>query len=345
VALTKGDVNMKTIFGYVAVLLLVFAVNASAQDTKLYKQIAKFNVGGEGGWDYVTYDPARNSLFIAHSTSIFVVDAATGKKLGEFPAQGAHGVALVPGKNIGFATNGRAGTVTVFDTNTLKPTSEIKAGENPDAIIYDHYTNRVLVMNGRSKDMMVIDPDSQKVEKSIPLGGKLEFAAADKGHIYVNVEDTGEIATVDTKSWTPGARWKLDGCEEPSGLAIDEKDGTLFSVCGNSKMYVVNTASGKTIATVATGEGTDAAAYDPTLKLAFASNGDGTISVVRQNKDGKWELAENVPTQKGARTMALDPKSHKICTVTAEFGEPVQGQRRPPIKPGTFAVLVFGPNK
>jgi YVTN family beta-propeller protein len=336
---------MKQLCCTIAILLMALTISATAQNAKLYGLSEKHTLGGEGGWDYVTYDASANRLFIAHSSSFLVVDAANGSKLGEFPAQGAHGVAIVPEKNRGFATNGRAGTVTVFDTKTLKPTSEIKAGENPDAIIYDHYSNRILVMNGRSKDMMVVDPDSLKVVKSIPLGGKLEFAAADKNHVYVNVEDTGEIASVDKKDWTAVARWKLDGCEEPSGLAIDEKNAVLFSVCGNSKMYVVNASTGKTIATVATGEGTDAAGYDPVLKLAFASNGEGTLSIVRQNKDGKYELAQNLPTQKGARTMALDAKSHKIYTVTADFGEPVQGQRRPPIKPGTFTLLVLSPVK
>ena len=331
-------------FSLLIVLLSSFLL-ASAQSSDPYKQVGKYNLGGEGGWDYIFYDSEGNRLFIAHGTSILVVNAADGSKLGEFPAQGAHGVALVPGKNVGYATNGRTGTVTVFDAKTLKPTSEIKAGENPDAIIYDKYSKRLLVMNGRSKEVSVIDPETNKVEKNIPLGGKLEFAATDPRHAYVNVEDAGEIATIDTKTWTAGPRWKLDGCEEPSGLAIDEKNAVLFSVCGNSKMYVVSTKDGKTIATVPTGDGTDAAGFDPSLGYAFASNGQGTLSIVHKGKDGKYELAGNVDTQKGARTMALDPKSHKVFTVTAEFGAPVEGQRRPPIKPGTFTLLVYAPSK
>jgi len=328
------------------VVVFALASFAAAQTPNApYQQVGKYTLGGDGGWDYVTYDPDANRLFIAHGTSFMVVDAASGNKLGEFPAQGAHGVAVVPGKNVGFATNGRAGTVTVFDAKTLKPTSEIKAGDGPDAIIYDKYSKKVIVMNGHSKELSIIDPDSLKVVKTIPMGGKLEFAATDKNHAYVNVEDTGEIVAVDTRTWTPIARWKLEGCEEPSGLAIDEKNGVLFSVCGNSKMYVVSTASGKTIATVPTGDGTDAAGFDPGLGYAFASNGDGTLSVVHKGKDGKYELAGNVPTQKGARTMALDTTTHKVFTVTAEFGAPVEGQRRPPVKPGTFTLLVYGPAK
>jgi len=327
------------------VLVCLAAVAGLAQDLP-YKQVGKYHLPGEGGWDYIKYDPDGNRLFIAHGTSILVASAEDGKTLGEIPAQGAHGVALVPDKGLGFATNGRAGTVTVFDLKTLTAKSEIKAGEGPDAIIYDEHSKRVIVMNGRSKDVMVINPETLKVEKSIPLGGKLEFAASDKGHVYVNVEDLGQIAVIDSKTWTATATWKLDGCEEPGGLAIDEKHGVLFSACGNAKMFLVSTSLGKVIGTVPTGDGTDAARYDSGLNYALASNGaSGTLSVIRQNKDGNYESAGNVPTQKGARTMALDPKTHKVFLVTADFGPPVEGQRRPPILPNTFTLLVYAPAK
>lgn len=217
-----------------AAVLLLASVVAAGADAPQYHQAAKFTLGGEGSWDYITYDPAADRLFIAHNKAVLVVSAADGKPMGEIPAAGAHGIALVPDKNRGFITNGRAGTVTVFDLSTLKPTGDIKAGENPDAIIYDEYSKRVIVMNGRSKDLMAIALDSLKVVATVPLGGKLEFAAADSGHIYVNVEDTGEIASVDSKSWKPAQRWKLEGCEEPSGLALDPQKHHLFAVCGNS---------------------------------------------------------------------------------------------------------------
>src|SRR3954452_2642264 len=176
------------------VILLLAGLAVAQSSPQLYKQTAKFEVGGEGGWDYITYDPSSNRLFIGHNSEIAVVDVATGKKVGSVPANGAHGVAIVPEKGLGFSTNGRAGTVTVFDTKSLQPKQDIKAGENPDAIIYDGYSKKVLVMNGRSKDLMVIDPDTMKVVATVPLGGKLEFAAVDRSHVYVNVEDTGEIA-------------------------------------------------------------------------------------------------------------------------------------------------------
>jgi DNA-binding beta-propeller fold protein YncE len=325
--------------------LLLTAVAAAGAEAAQYHQVAKFTLGGEGGWDYLTYDPAGDRLFIAHNKAVLVVAAADGKLLGEIPAEGAHGIVLVPEKNRGFITNGRAGTVTVFDLSTLKPTGEIKAGENPDAVIYDEYSKRVIVMNGRSHDLMAIDPDSLQVVATVPLGGKLEFAAAERGHIYVNVEDTGEIVSVDSKSWKLEQRWKLEGCEEPSGLALDPHSYHLFSVCGNSKMVVVDTRSGKIVAEVPTGAGTDAAVFDPEQKLTFAPNGEGTLTVVRQAKGGKYEVVENDPTQRGARTMALDPRTHRIFTVTAELGPPAEGQRRPSIKPGTFMLLVYAPAK
>jgi DNA-binding beta-propeller fold protein YncE len=326
--------------------VLLFATLATAQSAPLYKQTAKFDIGGDGGWDYITYDASSNRLFIGHNSEIAVVDVASGKKVGSVPANGAHGVAIVPDKNLGFSTNGRAGTVTVFDLKTLQPKQDIKVGENPDAIIYDPHSKKVIVMNGRSKDLMAVDPDSLQVVATVPLGGKLEFAAADPTHVYVNVEDTGEIASVDSKAWKADQRWKLEGCEEPSGLAIDDKTHHLFTVCGNKKMMVVDTKTGKIVATLDTGAGTDGAAFDTDLGYAFASNGaDGTLTVVKAAKKGQYEVAGQVPTQKGARTVAVDPKSHKVFLPTAELGPPAEGQRRPSIKPGTFNVLVFEPVK
>jgi YVTN family beta-propeller protein len=307
-----------------------------------YRQIAKYTLGGEGGWDYVTFEPDSNRLFIAHNKEFLVVDANTGKRLGSVPADGAHGVTLTNGK--GFSTNGRAGTVTVFDAKTLTPIQDIKVGENPDAIIYDPNSKDVIVMNGRSKDVMVIDPNTLKVTNTVPVGGKLEFAAADQGHVYVNVEDTAEIADIDSKAWKVLHKWKLNGCEEPSGLAIDPKDQRLFTVCGNKVMLVLNAKDGSVVSTIPTGDGTDAAAFDPSSGLAFASNGEGTLTVVRREKNGKYDVQENILTERGARTMALDPKSHKVFTVTAEFGPQAEGQRRPSIKPGTFALLVYEPH-
>lgn len=324
---------------FIAVLLLTALAGAQ----NLYKQTGSYPLPGDTGWDYLLYDATGNRLFIAHGTSILVVDPE-GKKLGEIPADGAHGTALVPDQNLGFSTNGRAGTVTVFDSKSLAKLQDIKAGENPDAIIYDPYSKHVIVMNGRSKDLMAIDPASKKVDATVPLGGKLEFAAAAPGKVYVNVEDTGEIAVVDTKTWKAIQRWKLADCEEPSGLAINQEHDTVFTVCGNAKMLILNASDGKVISTVKTGDGTDAAAFDPGTGYAFASNGAGNITVVKKSGKG-YEVAENIPTARSARTMALDPNSHKLFTVAAEFDPPAPGERRGKIKPGSFRLLVFSPAK
>lgn len=326
-------------------MLLLFCTGfALAQSTKpLYEQTAKWTIGGEGGWDYLTLSPDGTRLFIAHTNKIEVIDTSSGKVVGDIPAEGAHGIAIVPEKNLGFSTNGRAGTVTVFHLDTLNPDTQIKVGENPDAVIYDPASKRVIVMNGRSKDLMAIDPSTLKVVATVPLGGKLEFAAADAEHVYVNVEDLSEIAAVNSKTWKQDQRWKLNGCEEPSGLALDEKRNVLFSVCGNKVMVVLATKDGKQLATLPTGGGTDACKFDPELKRAFASNGEGTLTVVQETKNGNYEVAGTVNTARGARTMALDPKTHKIYLATAELGAPEAGQRRPSIKPGTFSVLVYSP--
>jgi YVTN family beta-propeller protein len=327
-------------------LMLLSAAIAFSQSSKpLYQQTAKWTIGGEGGWDYLTLSPDGDRLFIAHTNKIEVIDTSSGKVVGEVPANGAHGVAIVSERNLGFSTNGRSGTVTVFHLDTLKPEAEIKVGENPDAIIYDQHSKSVLVMNGRSKDLMAIDPSTLKVVATVPLGGKLEFAATDAGHVYVNVEDLGEIAVVNTKTWKEDQKWKLDSCEEPSGLALDATQNALFSVCGNSVMVVIATKDGKKLATLPTGSGTDAAKFDPGLKRAFASNGEGTLTVVQESTKGKYEVIGNVDTARGARTMALDPKTHKVYVATAELGAPAEGQRRPSIKPGTFMVLVYSPVK
>jgi YVTN family beta-propeller protein len=327
-----------------ALALFALSLSLFAQGGKQdhFHEVARWQLGGEGGWDYLTFDADQNRLFIARGNRIMVADASSGKQTGEIPAEGAHGVALVPDQNKGFSSNGRAGTVTVFDLKTLKPITTVQVGENPDAIIYDPNSKRVLVMNGRSKDLMAIDPTNNRVSATVPLGGKLEFAAATKGHVYVNVEDTGEIASVDTASWKNDHRWKLQGCEEPSGLAYDAKDNRLFTVCGNKKMLVLDAKNGKQLASVDTGSGTDAAAYDAGLDLAFASNGEGTLTVVNAGEKN-YSVLQNVQTKRGARTMTLDPKSHRLFTVTADFGPPAEGQSRPSVKAGTFEVLVYAP--
>jgi YVTN family beta-propeller protein len=294
----------------------------------------KIKLGGEGGWDYLTFDSATRRLFISRGTKVMVVDVDSDKVVGEIPdTPGVHGIALAHEFNRGFTSNGRTNNVTIFDLKTLATVGHAAAGQNPDAIIYDPGSKRVFAMNGRSGDVTAIDAATGNVAGTIPVGGKLEFAAADgKGHVYVNVEDKSEMAEIDSKKLTVMAHWPMAPCEEPSGLAIDAEHRRLFAGCGNKMMAVIDADSGKVIATPAIGDGVDANGFDPGTAFAFASCGEGVLTVVHEDSPDKFAVLENVPTQRGARTMALDPKSHEVYLVTAEFGprpEPTKDNPRP----------------
>jgi DNA-binding beta-propeller fold protein YncE len=327
-----------------AILLSAAALNAAAPN---YHVVGKIQIGGEGGWDYLTVDSAARRLYISHATHVVVVDLEAEKVVGDIPdTPGVHGIAIAPKLNRGFISNGRSNNVTVFDLKTLKSLGQVATGQNPDAIYYDSASNKVFAFNGRSKDATAIDAEKQDVAATIPLGGKPEFAVGDgKGKVYVNIEDTNEIAEIDTAKLAVSKRYPLTGCDGPSGLAIDRKNRRLFSVCGNKVMAVSDPDSGKVVATVPIGAGTDGAGFDPSRGFAFSSNGgDGTLTVVGGVPD-KYEAVQNAETQRGARTMAVDPKMHKIYLPTAEFGPPPaptekQPRPRPVAKPDTFMILV-----
>jgi DNA-binding beta-propeller fold protein YncE len=304
-----------------------------------------FNVGGDGGWDYLCLDPEGKRLFVPRGTHTMILDTQTGKVLGDIPdTAGVHGVALATDLGKGFTSNGRAGTVTVFDLKDYKTLGTVKVGDNPDSILFEPTTKRVFTFNGRSKEASVIDPEGQKVVGTIPLAGKPEFCVADgAGKVFVNMEDTSELLRVDAKSMKVEERWKLAPGQEPSGLAIDAPHKHLFSVCSNEKMVVIDAETGKVLANPAIGKGTDGAGFDP-AGYALSTNGDGTMTVV-STKDDKFGVVQTLPTAARARTCAVDPKSHLIYLPTAEF-EPApptkQGERpaRPTMKPGTFKILV-----
>jgi YVTN family beta-propeller protein len=311
-----------------------------------YHVTGKIQIGGEGGWDYATMDSAGRRLYLSHATRVVVVDPDSGKVVGEIAdTAGVHGIAIAPKLNHGYTSNGRSNNVTVFDLKTLKTVGQIATGQNPDAILYEPSTNKVLTFNGRSKDATVIDAATDKVLATIPLGGKPEFAQTDtKGKIYVNIEDTHEVAEIDARNNSVAKRYNLAGCEEPSGLAFDVKNRRLFSVCANKVMVVSDPDSGAVVATVPIGQGADGAGFDVDRGLAFSSNGEGTVTVVR-GSGTKYAVAETVQTQRGARTMAVDQKTHKLFLPTAEFGAmpaatDQQPRPRPPIVPGTFMVVV-----
>ena len=328
-------------------VLITAAILVAAPTT--YHVLAKIPIGGEGGWDYVTIDTAARRLYVSHATRVVVVDAETEKLVGEIPdTPGVHGIAIAPNLNRGFTSNGRSNNVTIFDVKTLKTLGQIQTGQNPDAILYDVSSNHIFTFNGRSKDATVIEAETGKVAGTIPLGGKPEFAVSDgKGRAYVNIEDTHEVAEIDTLQFVVTKRYLLNGCEEPSGLAMDLAHRRLFSVCANKVMVVSEPDSGKVLASLPIGQGTDGAGFDAASGLAFSSNGDGTLTVV-QEVSGQYQVVGNVSTQRGARTMTVDAKTHKIYLPAAQFGPvPVattqERRPRPVPLPDSFMLVVVGP--
>src|SRR5579862_4547350 len=283
----------------------------SARKAPSYHVLRKIAVGGDGFWDYLAADGPSHRLYISHGTHVVVVDTATDKVIGDIPnTQGVHGIAIAPKLNRGFTSNGRDNSVTVFDLKTLKEIQRVRVGQNPDCILFDRATNRVFTFNGRSSDVSAIDAATGAVVGTIALGGRPEYGVSDgKGGVYCNIEDKSEIASIDPKALKVKKYWSLAPGEGPSGLAIDAKNRRLFSVCDNNMMVVTDSDTGKVIASPPIGKGPDAAAFDPALGLAFSSNGeDGNLTVVREINPNTFQVAETVPTQAGARTMALDTR-------------------------------------
>jgi len=331
-----------------ALFVSLFAIFSTAADPG-YHVIKTYKLGGEGGWDYLNLDSSSRRLYISRATHVIVIDADSGKPVGDIPdTPGVHGIALAPELGRGFISNGREGTVTIFDIQTLKLITKLKVGDNPDAILYDSATKRVFTFNGKSHDSTALDAAKGTVLGTIKLEGKPEFAASDgKGEIFVNIEDKSQLDAIDPAKLEVKSRWPLAPCEEPSGLSIDRENRRLFAGCDNKMMAVVDADSGKVLATPAIGDGVDATAFDPGTGLAFASCGEGVLTVVREESPNKFSVAENVKTQDGARTLALDDKTHQVFVVTAKFGPPPaptadQPHPRHSILPDTFVVLVLG---
>src|SRR5690348_8465805 len=325
--------------------LIVLAVAAAAAfAAEGYHVLNKIKIGGTGGWDYITVDSNAHRLYATHGTVVDVVDSESGKPVGQIAQlHNVHGVALAADLGKGFISNGGSNSVTIFDLKTLAKSGEpAVGGMNPDAICYEPKTHRVFTFNGRSNDSTMIDAKTGEPLNTFPVGGKPEFCVADgAGKLYVNLEDKSSIIEVDAAKPAVLRTAALSGCEEPSGLALDSKDGILFSVCDNKVMAVTDMKSLKVIATPAIGAGPDAAGYDPGTGLAFSSNGDGTLTIVK-NQGGKWQAVDTVQTERGARTMALDPKTHRVYLLAAEFGATPAGGKRPAVLPDTFHVLVVG---
>jgi DNA-binding beta-propeller fold protein YncE len=334
---------------WLVTLVISLLVTASFAAGPGYHVLKTYKLGGEGGWDYLTLDPGSRHLFISRATHVIVIDADSGKTVGDITdTPGVHGIALAQEFGRGFISNGREGTVSIFDLSTLKTLNKVKAGENPDAILYDRASKRVFAFNGHSHDATAIDAAKGTVVGTIKLDGKPEFAVSDeKGEIFVNIEDKGELTAIDPNKLEVKSTWPLKPCEEPSGLAIDRKNRRLFAGCDNKLMALVDAESGKVITTLPIGEGVDANAFDPDTEYAFASCGEGVLTVAHEDSPDKFSVVENVPTQRGARTMAFDPKTHQIFLVTAKFGPPPTASAdnprpRPAILPDSFVVLVVG---
>ncbi len=332
-----------------AIGLSAITAAAIAADAPGYHVVKKLQVGGDGGWDYLTVDAAARRVYVSHATRVIVLDADSGEQVGEIPnTEGVHGIAIATDAGRGFTSNGRTSTITVFDLKSLKTLSEIKStGQNPDAILYDSSSRRVFAFNGRGANATVIDAATGEVAGTVPLGGKPEFATSDgAGRIFVNLEDKSTIDVIDSRKMTVEKKWPLAPCEEPSGMAIDRAHKRIFSGCDNKMMAVMDTGSGKVVATVVIGEGVDANAFDPETQLAFSSNGDGTLTVAKEDSPDKLTVLENVATAPRARTMALDEKTHRVYLVTAEFGPAPAPtaetpRPRPPIVPDTFTILAL----
>jgi YVTN family beta-propeller protein len=335
---------------YASLFFLSFLISFSAI-AQGYKVVNKFPVPGEGGWDYLVSDPETGRLFISHGTVVNVIDEKTGKLLGTIPdTKGVHGIALAHDLNKGFISNGRDSSVTVFDLKTLATITKVTVtGKNPDAILYDPFSHKVFAFNGRSKNATVIDAKTNSVVATIPLDGKPEFAASnEKGKVFVNIEDKNKITVINTNSLTVEGNWPIAPGEEASGLAIDLKNNRLFTVC-DKRMVILDAENGKVVTTVTIGDGPDAAGFDPELKRAYSSNGEGNITVVQEVNANEFKVIETVPTKKGARTMALDTKTHHIYLSASDYGDKPAATAdnphpRPEIKSGSFVILDVAPN-
>jgi len=307
-----------------------------------YHILNEIKIGGEGGWDYLTVDSASSRLYVSHATHVVVVDLASGKVVGDIlDTPGVHGIALAPELGKGFISNGRGNNITIFDMKTLKATGTVAAEMNPDDICYDRGSQRVFAFNGRSRSATVVDAKSGMVAATIPLPGKPEFSVADgKGHVYTNIEDMNAIVEIDAAKAVVLKKYALTGCEGPSGMAMDLKGRRIFSVCGNRVMAVSDPDKGTVIATPAIGAGPDGVVFDPSNGYAMSANGDGTLTIVQQS-GGKYDVLENVATERGGRTIALDYKTHRAYLPTATAGQAAAGGRAPYL-PDSFKVLVVG---
>jgi DNA-binding beta-propeller fold protein YncE len=341
--------NMKRYYWPVLLGALGLLTAAVCRADGPYHFIKEISVGGEGGWDALTVDSAGQRLYVSHGTRVVVIDLAKDTVIGEITnTPGVHDIALAPKLNRGFVSDGREAKASLVDLKTLQTISMVDTGPNPDAILFEPGQNEVYAFNGRGQSATVIAADSGKVVTTIPLGGKPEFAGADpeSDRVFDNLEDKSEVAAIDTKTHQVVNRWPIAPGESASGIAVDPKNHRLFMGCDNQLMVMMDSTSGKVLATVPIGEGVDGAAFDPGTQLAFASCGQSATVTIAHEDGDKLAVVQVLKTERGARTMALDPTTHRIYLPTAKFGplpESANGERRrPPMIPGTFKILVYG---
>ncbi len=329
-------------------LCFALPLTVTAADTA-YHLADKIRLEGKVAWDYLSFEPARQRLFITRGDHVDVFDTASKRITGSIAdTHGVHGVALAPELDRGFTSNGQDNTVTVFELSTLKILGTIATGERPDAIVYDAASKRVFTANAKSQDLTAIDALAGKVLGTIAVGGKPEFAVVDgKGKLFVNIETRNQLLAVDTAKLSVSSTFDISfACDEPAGLAIDAAVQHLFVTCHNQKMAVVDGNTGKILATPPIGKGSDAAVFDAASGLVFSSNGEGTLTVIGRNDAGGYAVRQTVDTMRGARTMALDPATHTLYLVSAEYGplaESAKAGSRPPLKEGTFTLLTVAP--
>src|SRR5438552_212952 len=317
----------------VLVVTLATVAPLLAQSSSPYRITHTYTLGGDGGWDYIVPDPPNHRLFIARQNRVMVVDEHNGKLLGEITGiQGAHGTALAEATGHGFATSGNDQSVIMFDLKTFKVLGRIPAAEDADAIIYDNASNRVFTFNGDAHSSTVIDPRAGTLITNIPLGGKPEYgASAGDGKVYANLTDTSEVVEIDAKTATVTRRWPTAPCKQPVSMAIDTVHHRLFGGCRSGVMAVSDYQAGKVVATVPIGTGVDGAGYDAASGDAFASNANGTLTVIHQDTPDQYHVIENVPTPPASRNMGLDPTNHRVFVVSAKFGPAPEGRGRRPV--------------
>ena len=328
------------------VLLALPLTSRAAVPAPAPRVLSTLPLGGVGGWDYLSFDAAHRHLFVSRGDRVLVIDVDHGKQIGTIAdTAGVHGIALAPSLGRGFTSNGKAASVTEFDLATLKTVATITGtGKEPDAIVYDRASHHVLTFNGKSDSASVIDPARHAVIATIALPGKPEFAVSDgAGHVYVNIEDKSELAQLDTSSNTVMQVWSLAPCKSPSGLAIDTRHHRLFSVCDNQLMAVTDADDGHQVASVPIGDGPDAVVFDAAASTIYSSNGEsGTITAVHQDDPDHYRVTATIPTRISARTLALDPKLHRLYLSAARLGKTRQANGRPMIEPGSFGILTVG---